>query len=137
MVEVMAAKQGYVSVVKPSANAVSIQKRPITEVKNGSAASVTKIFGEFKPNSVRAPDGFAAKIKATVLNRRGATSVTCIGIVSVHGSKSWQRAVGLKRAALACSIAKKFNSSLRTKLTWQTFKLGSTVKRGVAMKFNK
>ena len=130
-VELTGSKQGFLTAVKLSSNSVVVTAAP-------APVAPTEIsMGEFAGDSWWIPLGFVAKVKAAVKAHSKATTVTCTGIVAPGNRKAWQKTLGLKRAALACEIAKSFNSKLKTKLDWRVSAVNAKVKRGAALKFNK
>ena len=130
---VTSTKSGYRTVVKTSVGKVITAKPVIVVPKTPTDVTV----GGFAGNSWWIPVGFVSAIKAGVKAHGKATSVTCVGIVAPGGNKAWQKTLGLKRAALACSTAKSFNSKLKTKLSWKVAAATDKVLRGATLKFNK
>lgn len=126
---VVKSSAGIVITAKPDVVIVEPTKRPTTKLE------VT--VGGFAGNSWWIPKGFVAAIKSAVKAHSKATTVTCVGIVSAGGSKSWQKTLGLKRATLACAVAKSFNAKLKTKVTFKVANAKDKVQRGATLTFNK
>jgi hypothetical protein len=130
-VELTGSKSGFKTSVKLSTNNVVVTAAPTVTTPTEIA------IGEFAGDAWWIPLGFVAKVKAAVKSHNAATSLTCVGIVAPGGRAGWLKKLGLKRATLACAIAKSFNSKLKTKLDWRISAPTDKVKRGSALKFNK
>ena len=126
-------KTGFKTTTKVSSNSVVVTAAPVIVVTEPSDVTV----GGFAGNSWWIPVGFVSAIKAGVKAHSKATAVTCVGIVAPGGNKAWQKTLGLKRAALACSTAKSFNGKLKTKLSWKVAAATDKVLRGATLTFNK
>jgi hypothetical protein len=133
---VTSTKSGYKTVVKTSAGKL-ITAKPAVVVPPKVAKTIDVSLGGFAGNSWWIPAGFVSGIKAAVKARSKATALTCVGVVAPGGNKDWQKKLGLKRAELACAIAKTFNSKLKTTLTWKVAAKNDKIQRGATLKFNK
>lgn len=131
-VRVLGRKNGFNTVLR-----FSLGKAITARVIVPQPTNLNITIGGFRGNSWWAPSGFVKTIKAGVKSHRTATTITCVGIVGSGGSKSWQKTLGLHRAALACATAKLFKSNLKTKLTWKVSKKADRIQRGVTLKFNR
>lgn len=130
--KVISTKTGYQIVEK-----VSLGKLVSARAVIPTPSNLSITFGGFTANSWWVPTGFWKSIKAGVKGHKTATTITCVGIVAPGGFKSWQKKLGLNRAALACSAAKILNPNLKTKLSWKVAKASDAVQRGVTIKFNR
>lgn len=126
---VTSSKADYRTVVKTSLG------KTITAIPVISNLEIT--VGGFAGNSWWVPVGFWKGIKAGVKAHKNATIITCVGIVSSHPSKAWQKKLGLNRAALACATAKILNPKLKTKLSWKIANSSAKIQRGATIKFNR
>ena len=126
-------KQGFRTETKLSSNSVVVTAAPVIVVPTNTEVLV----GGFRGNAWWMPAGFMPSIKAAVKAHSKATALTCTGIVAPGGNKAWLKTLGLKRATLACAVAKSFNGKLKVKLAWRVAAAGDAVKRGAGLKFNK
>lgn len=134
--KVTSTKSGYREVSKVSAGKL-IKAKPAVVVPPKVVKLPEVTLGGFAGNSWWIPAGFVSGIKSSVKANPKSTSVTCVGIVAPGGNKTWQKTLGLKRAELACSIAKSFNSKLKTTLTWKVAAKSDKIQRGASLRFNK
>jgi hypothetical protein len=129
---VTSSKADFRTVVKTSLGK-TITAIPVVPVVSNLEITV----GGFTGNSWWVPVGFWKSIKAGVKAHKTATTITCVGIVAPGGFKSWQKKLGLNRAALACATAKFLNPKLKTKLSWKIAKASDEVQRGAKIKFDR
>lgn len=134
---VTSTKADYRPVVKTSLGKLVSAKPAVVVVPPKLAGSPEVKLGGFGANAWWIPKGFVSGIKAAVKARSKATTLTCIGIVGTSGNKEWQKKLGLKRAELACAIAKSFNSKLKTTLTWKVAAKNDKIQRGATLRFNR
>ena len=133
-VDLTGSKTLYAPKTLGSSNSKTVIAKPVAPVvKKSTAISI----GGFAGNSWWAPKGFASTVSKAVKTHSQATVVTCTGIVAPGGWPAWQKTLGLKRAALACQVAKAANPKLQTKLVWKVAKSTDSIQRGVSLQFNK
>jgi hypothetical protein len=129
---VTSTKEGFGTVARTSLGKTISASPSVPEASN---LEIT--IGGFAGNSWWVPAGYWKSIRAGVKGHKTSTTVTCVGIVAPGGFKSWQKKLGLNRAALACAAVKLLNPKLKTKLSWKIARASDVVQRGITIKFHR
>jgi hypothetical protein len=127
LVRVTATKQGYTTESKTSENNLT--------VKGALVTSRTYSFGGLKGDSWKISNSMKAAVLAASKANPKAKTLVCVGIVKAGGTKSWMKALGLKRAAVGCSLAKLANPKLKVSYKAVIAKPNAKIQRGFTLTF--